>query len=214
MIVNWTTAYGMVKRAADVKKQQKVFVHGMSGAVGNALVELCLLRGASVYGTASASSHAAIIKAGATPFLYTDKVWMTKMKELGGADVVFDALGFDSWDESFSILSHTGLLVGYGGNLLTLNDQPARSVVWPTVKLLSHNLALWSKKQTSFFYIDRDQKTFEPELRELFKMLQDGTIKVPIKSIFALENIHDAHRSWGKAGGIGSMLIKVSDEPQ
>ena len=36
---------------------------------------------------------------------------------MGGVDAVFDALGFESFDESYSILKKGGVLVGYGQNL-------------------------------------------------------------------------------------------------
>lgn len=89
----------------------------MSGAVGYATMVLCQLQGATVYGTASARSHSAVREMGATPFDFRDKKWISAMQEVGGAHVVFDPLGFESWDESYSITSPSdGLLVGYGGN--------------------------------------------------------------------------------------------------
>jgi synaptic vesicle membrane protein VAT-1 len=62
--LDWSTAYGMVERAAEVKAGQRVFIHGLSGSVGNALMALCRLRGAIVYGTASPRNHAALQKKG------------------------------------------------------------------------------------------------------------------------------------------------------
>ncbi|KAL6161451.1 hypothetical protein ACJQWK_08217 [Exserohilum turcicum] len=114
LILDWSTAYGLAFRAANIKKGQRVFIHGLSGSVGSGLLALCKMQGAHVYGTASAANHAAVRAAGATPFVYSDKQWMHAMQQLGGAHVVFDALGFESWDESFAILSADhGLLVGY-----------------------------------------------------------------------------------------------------
>ncbi|KAL8793213.1 MAG: hypothetical protein Q9195_004149 [Heterodermia aff. obscurata] len=211
LVLDWTTAYGLVMRAAKVTSGRKVFVHGVSGAVGYAAMILAQRQGAKVYGTCSEKNHAAIKAAGATPFTYTNKDWMQAMKDLGGADVVFDPLGFQSWDESFSILSSKGRLVGFGGNLATLNGQTDRSVLWPTIKLLSRNLALWSGKKTSFYYITRDDKTFRPDLVRLFEMCRDGEITVPIKAVFELDDIKKAHESWSTSTGLGSFLVKVSD---
>ena len=212
LILDWNTAYGMVIRAACVSAGQRVFVHGMSGAVGYAIMILCQEGGAEVYGTASASKHAAIQQLGATPFTYHNKEWMAKMNGLGGADVVFDALGFESWDESYSILKpQGGLLIGYGGNLGSLRREAPRSVIYPTLKLLARNyLKFWSQKRTTFYWISRDQATFEPELKALFKMVQEGKISVSIKQVYDLENIQEAHRSWGKGPGMGSNLIRVA----
>src|SRR4051794_23021631 len=52
LINEWVTAYQMVTHAAHVRAGARVFVHGLSGAVGQALVALAKLQGADVYGTA------------------------------------------------------------------------------------------------------------------------------------------------------------------
>jgi NADPH:quinone reductase-like Zn-dependent oxidoreductase len=220
LVLDWSTAYGMVHRAAQVSKGQRVFIHGLSGAVGNALVQLCRLQGAEVYGTASARNHDALQKQGATPFVYTDKKWIATVKELGGVHAVFDALGFESWDESYSILSESesSILVGYGGNAESLGapetSATSRSVIGPTLKLLSRGAKFWQKKKTTFYWISRDQSTFKPELDTLFKMAQDGKLAIGIKKIWEMEDIQEAHRSWGSGQGMGSILVKISDDEQ
>jgi NADPH:quinone reductase-like Zn-dependent oxidoreductase len=212
LVLDWNTAYAMVSHSACVKKDQKVFIHGLSGAVGYATATLCKLEGAQVYGTASERNHAELRKLGFTPFVYTDKNWMTEMKGFGGADAVFDALGFESWDESYDILSSSGVLVGYGGNLQSLNGEATRSVVGPTLKLLARRALVWRGKSTRFYYITKDDSSFVPDLQELFRLLEAGKITVPIKAVTNLEDIQEAHRSWGKANGMGSMLIRVAKD--
>ena len=212
LIVDWTTAAGMVWHTAKIHAGHKVFVHGMSGAVGFALGQLCSLQGAQVYGTASPRNHEAIRSLGWTPYDYRSKDWIQAMQNMCGADVVFDPLGFESWDESYSVLSsHHGLLIGYGGNLASLNDQPARGVLFPTLKLLSRNLMCpVVHKNTRFYYITRDDKTFNPDLQNLFGLLADGKIDVRIKTVWDMEDVQEAHNSWGKPSSIGSMLMRVA----
>jgi NADPH:quinone reductase-like Zn-dependent oxidoreductase len=212
LVVDWNTAYAMVKRCACVKKDQKVFIHGLSGAVGYATATISKLEGAQVYGTASERNHAELRRLGFTPFVYTDKNWMIEMKKLGGADVVFDALGFESWDESYEILSRSGILVGYGGNLDSLSGKAPRSQVGPTMKLLARRSLVWRGKSTRFYYITKDDRTFNSDLQELFRLLEAGTITVPIRAVFDMEDIQQAHRSWGKGSGMGSMLIRVAKD--
>lgn len=216
LVLDWTTAYGIVHRSAKVQSGQKVFVHGLSGAVGLACGTLSQLQGAKVYGTASARHHDALRALGFEPFVYNNKDWMAAMTDLGGADAAFDPLGYESWDETYSILSHdNACLVGYGTNLATVNGEAERGgKLATTVKLLSRNLMCpIERRRTRFFYITKDDKTFEPELQTLFDMLASGRIDVKIKGIFDLEDIQEAHRSWAKGtAGIGSMLIRVGDK--
>ncbi|KAJ1324908.1 synaptic vesicle membrane protein VAT-1 [Microdochium nivale] len=231
VMLDWTTAQGLVD-AADIHGGQRVFVHGMSGAVGWALFQLCLLRGATVYGTASASKHDLIrVSGGGVPFVYTDKRWMDAMRDLGGAHVVFDALGFESFDESYEILSrgkgkfcpNGGLLVGYGGNAQTLGTSavdagtgqplpppPSRSALPGMLKLLAQNAKLWDARRTKFYYITRDDATFAPNVDKLFGMIARGEVSVPVKKVWDMEDIRAAHTAWGKDAGVGSVLVRIN----
>lgn len=213
LILDWGTAYGMVHQAAQIEPGQRVFVHGMSGAVGNATMRLCQLRGAEVYGTASQRNHQAIIDAGGKPFVYTDKKWMDAMRRLGGVHAVFDPLGFESWDESWSILADDGILVGYGGMLNAHSGATRPRPVWgPVIKLVARGLWPFWARSTSFWFISRDRATFKPNLVALMELLKEGKISTPIKGVFDLEDIQNAHRAYTSLGGIGSFVIKISDE--
>lgn len=213
IILDWTTAYGMVYRSGQVTRGQRVFIHGLSGSVGFALLTLCKLQGAEVYGTASEYNHAAVRAAGAHPFVYTNKDWMKAMNNIGGAHVVFDPLGFESYDESWDILARGGgKLIGYGGNYNVLNGGKPRSQ-WPQIaRLLSKNLNVFCPNSTAFFYVDRDQSTFIPELKTLLEMLRKGEITVPIRKLWTLEEVPEAHRMFNKGPGIGAVVIKVATD--
>jgi len=209
MILDWTTAYGMVEHKANISRGTSVFIHGMSGAVGQAIMILCRLRGATIYGTAAERNHQAIREMGGTAFTYRNLDWMAEMKKIGGADVVFDALGFESFDRSYEILSMTGTVIGYGGNLPNLDGKKRGNPMVATLKMLSYNLT-FGKRKTIFYYITRDQKTYAPDLKALFDLLRTGKVQVPIKAVFDLEDIQEAHRSWSKGDRMGSTVIRVS----
>lgn len=219
LILDWNTAYEMVMRAASVKAGQKIFVHGISGAVGWAIAILSSLQGATVFGTASPKNHEAVRAGlpGATPFDYRNKDWMKAMTDLGGVDAIFDPLGFESWDESYSILNHkSGILVGYGGNMNNFSGEgeASRSMIPPVAKLFARNyLKFWEGRRAVFYYIARDDPHFESDLEALFELTRSGKIEVPIKQIFEMKNTEDiraAHRSWGKGSGVGSLLVRVN----
>lgn len=213
MVTDWTTGYGMAYRAANIKAGDRVFIHGLSGSVGYSLLTFCKMQGAEVYGTASEKNHAAVREAGATPFVYSNKDWMTAMTDMGGVQCVFDPLGFESWEESWRILvPKGGHLIGYGGNLDMLNGAKPRSQVPQVAKLIAWGLNPFCNKKSTFFYIDKDQKTFEPELKTLFGMLQKGTVKVPIRNLWTLDQVPEAHKTWAKGPGVGAVVIKVAED--
>ncbi len=86
LVLDWVTAYQMLHHAAHVKSGQRIFVHGLSGAVGQALLALGKIQEAQVFGTASPGKHEPLRQLGAVPFDYSNKNWISAMKELGGVD--------------------------------------------------------------------------------------------------------------------------------
>ena len=209
LILDWVTAYQMLHRAARVTAGQKIFVHALSGAVGGALLRLGQLQGAQVFGTASSTKHDALRQFGAVPFDYSNKNWIAATQE-PGVDAVFDPLGFESFDESYSILKKGGVLVGYGMNLPAWTKTPERPVIPSVLKLFSRNLLFWSGKRTTFFGVNRSSKNFAPDLKQLFEWLRDGKISVPIKATFKLDEIQLAHREYASSERMGSIVIEVS----
>jgi NADPH:quinone reductase-like Zn-dependent oxidoreductase len=209
LILDWVTAFQMLHRAAHVTAGQKIFVHALSGAVGGALLRLGQLQGSQVFGTASSTKHDELRQLGAVPFDYSNKNWIAAMQE-PGVDAVFDPLGFESFDESYSILKKGGVLVGYGMNLPAWTRTPERPVIPAVLKLFSKNLLFWSGKRTTFFGVNRGSKNFAPDLKQLFEWLRDGKISVPIKATFKLDEIRLAHREYASSERMGSIVIEVS----
>jgi NADPH:quinone reductase-like Zn-dependent oxidoreductase len=210
LILDWMTAYEMLEHSAKVARGQRIFVHGLSGAVGTALLQLAKLRGAEVFGTASSSKHAELSGIGAVVFDYRQKHWIQEMQHLGGMDSVFDPLGYQSFDESYSILRKGGLLVGFGQNLPALNNGPRPSPLPMILKLFARNLLFWSGKRTTFFGLSRGSKHFVPDLVMLFQWLAEDRIRVPIKAVFLLIDVQEAHRTYARSSGIGSIVLDVS----
>ena len=210
LVLDWVTAYQMLHHAAKVKSGQKIFVHGLSGAVGGALLSLGKIQGAQVFGTASPSRHEELRQLGAVPYDYSTKSWIAVMKDLGGVDAVFDPLGYKSFDESYSVLRKGGILVAYGMNLPALTKTPRPSALPVMVKLFSRNLLFWSGKRTTFFGLTRKSKNFTPDLERLFGWLKAGKISVPIRATFKLEEIQKAHREHARSARMGSIVIEIS----
>ena len=210
LVLDWVTAYQMVHHAAHVKSGQRIFVHGLSGAVGQALLALGKIQGAEVFGTASTRKHEQLQQMGAIPFDYSNKNWISAMKQLGGVDAVFDPLGFESFDESYSILKKGGVLVGYGMNLPAFTKTPSRPVFPVVLKLFARNLLFWSGKRTTFFGLSRTSKDFAPDLELLFNWLKAGKLSVPVKATFKLQDVQAAHREYASSKGMGSIILEVN----
>ena len=176
---------------------------------GRALLSLARIQGAQVFGTASPSKHDELRSLGTVPFDYSNKKWVMTMQELGGVNAVFDPLGYESFDESYSVLKKGGILVAYGMNLPALTNTRRRPAFPVILKLLSRNLIFWSGKRTTFFGLRRSSKKFIPDLELLFSWLKSGKISVSIKATFRLEEIQKAHREYASSAGMGSIVIEI-----
>jgi NADPH:quinone reductase-like Zn-dependent oxidoreductase len=210
LILDWVTAYQMLHQAAKVKPGQRIFVHGLSGGVGTALLQLGRIAGAEVFGTASSRKHEVLKKLGATPFSYENTGWIAAMQKLGGADAVFDSLGYESFDESYAALKPGGILVGYGINLPALRKVQRGSPYLMVFAFIAKNLLFWHRKRTTFFSMSRRSESFAPDLQLLFQWLKEGKIFIPIKGVFSLDEIQKAHREYENSAGTGSIVIEVA----
>jgi NADPH:quinone reductase-like Zn-dependent oxidoreductase len=72
---------------------ETVVINGAAGGVGTAAVQLARERGLRVIGTASERNHDYLRSLGAEPTTYGDGL-VERVRELGGADLAFDAVGF------------------------------------------------------------------------------------------------------------------------
>jgi NADPH:quinone reductase-like Zn-dependent oxidoreductase len=89
------TAFHLLE-ATGVISGDRVVVHGASGGVGFAAVQLALLRGARVVGTASPAAHERLRAAGAIPVTYGAGL-EERIREVfpDGADAALDTVGTD-----------------------------------------------------------------------------------------------------------------------
>jgi NADPH2:quinone reductase len=115
LVLNYVTAYQMLHRSARAEPGQRVLVHGASGGVGTALLQLARLVGLEMYGTCSPRSAAPVADLGATPIDY-HQGWVEEIDRLtgDGVDAVFDPIGGRHIWESRQALRPGGRVVVYG----------------------------------------------------------------------------------------------------
>ncbi len=95
LLLGAVTAFHLVE-AAGVGEGDRVIVHGATGAVGSAAVQLARLRGAEVIGTVSAGREDAVRAFGAVPVVYGPGLEQRLRALLpDGADAALDTVGSD-----------------------------------------------------------------------------------------------------------------------
>ena len=114
----YLTAYvGLVRRGV-LQKDEWLLVHGAAGGVGLAAVDLGKHLGAKIIATASSDEKLALIEQKFAPeaVLNIHHGFREKVKELtgGGADVIYDPVGGDVFDESVRCIGWDGRLLVIG----------------------------------------------------------------------------------------------------
>ena len=134
--VAYLTAYVALVRCARVEAGEWVLVHGAAGGVGLATVDLAKALGARVIAAAGSEAKRAAIDGLYTPdaLIAADPGFRETVKALtggAGADVVFDPVGGDVFDESTRCIAFGGrlLVVGFASGRI-----PEVSVNMPLIK--------------------------------------------------------------------------------
>ena len=114
----YLTAYVSLVRRGGLKAGETVLVHGAAGGVGLATVDLARHLGATVIATASSEAKLQFLKAyGADHVLDVRQGFRDRVKALTdgrGADVIFDPVGGDVFDESTRCIAFDGRLLVIG----------------------------------------------------------------------------------------------------
>ena len=205
LVLNYTTAYQMLHRSAQVKTGDKVLVTGASGGVGTALLQLGKLADLRAYGIASRSSHGILAELGVVPLDYSsqDFVEVIRAAEPDGLDFVFDGIGGDYIGRGFKVLRRGGKLVEYGypGFLRMLLE-------YGTVLLLG---ALPNGKSGEFYGITalyrKDKQPFLEDLPVLFKLLGDGKLKPVIADRLPILEAAKANERLERGGVRGKIVL-------
>jgi NADPH:quinone reductase-like Zn-dependent oxidoreductase len=196
--MNGVTAWQLVHDAARVRPGQTVLVHGAGGGVGTLLVQLAVLAGARVLGTASAGKHDVVRALGAEPIDYRAGSVPAAVRALApdGVDAVFDHVGGDNLAESYEVLADGGIVINYG-SASTLRDQGHR--LRPYVGTIGRFAGWWLGKlagrgrgrRTAFYYVKPGPR-FTTALTEVFSLVEQGSLTPRIARRLPLSQASEA----------------------
>jgi NADPH:quinone reductase-like Zn-dependent oxidoreductase len=226
LILNHVTAYQMLHRTARATAGQRVLIHGASGGVGSALLQLGRLIGVEMYGTCSSRGAATVSELGGIPIDYQHQDFVTEVHRLTGegADVVFDSMGGSHIWRSRNALRRGGMVVAYGltGSLRAgrLASGPStgrhrfRAIAMFGFYTVGSRLLPGRKRVVpySIQWLKRLKPAFfQQDLAALFDLLQQQRIKPLIAQRLPLAEARQAHELLGK-GGVTGKIVLVNNE--
>jgi len=225
LVLNYVTAYQMLHRSAKVKPGQRVLIHGASGGVGSALLQLGRLAGLQMYGTCSPGGAQAVSDLGAIPIDYKAQDYVKEIRRLtgDGADVVFDPIGGAHLWHSRKALRRGGKVVGYGlissirGKGLTSGRKGRRQRFRGVALFALYIAGSWllpGRKRLIPYSIQTlkrlKPKFFRHDLMTLFDLLQQKKIKPLIAQRLPLAEAGHAQELLEKGGIIGKIVLVLN----
>ena len=201
--MNYLTGHFALVRRARLRAGEAVLVHGASGGVGTAAVQLARALGARVLAVVSTEAKAAIARqAGAHEAVLADG-FRDAVKELTGGrgvDVVVDPVGGDRFTDSLRSLAPEGrlLVIGFTGGEI------------PTVKvnrLLLNNIDVVGVGWGAFWL--RQPDYLREQWQELLPHLESGALDPVLGSSYPLAKAADALREFDERRASGKIVLQV-----
>jgi NADPH2:quinone reductase len=199
-----TTYHALVERA-DLKAGEVLVVHGAAGGVGLTAVEMGKMMGATVIGTVGSDAKMDIVRqTGADHVInYSDESIRDRVKELTGdrgADVIYDPVGGDAFDQSMRCIA-------WGGRLLVVGFASGR------IPELRANLVLLKGCQVVGVFWGSFSQRFPDKNRANFERLlawcAEGKLKPHISMRFALPDAGQALKALISRKATGKVLVTV-----
>jgi len=230
MALNYITAYQMLHRSAHVRSGQRALIHGASGGVGTALLQLGRLAELEMYGTCSSAHGAsAITELGATPIDYKRHDVISEIRRLtgDGVDVVFDPIGGSHLWQSRQALRRGGKVVGYGTTTTLRGDgldagRTGRRNRLHGVPIYALYIAggwlLPGHKRIIPYSIQTLKRVkpdwFREDLTTLLGLLQQHKVQPLIAHRFPLAEAKQAHELLARGGVVGKIVLVTDALPQ
>jgi NADPH2:quinone reductase len=198
----WLTAYVALVRRGVLQRGETLLVHGAAGGVGMAAVDLGLLLGATVIATAGSQEKLAVLKArGAHHVIDYRNGFRDEVKRIThdkGANVIYDPVGGDVFDESVRCIAFDGRLLVIG---FTSGRIPTVSVNMPLIKGFSVVGVRAGEYGRQF--PDKGRENIDA----IEKLAHEGMVRPHIGFVAQLDDAVEAFRAMAERRVIGKAVV-------
>jgi len=204
ILLQGMTVEYLFERLYKIKKDEIFLFHAAAGGVGLIACQWAKSIGAKMIGTVSNEEKSNLAKKMGCEFTINyknenvyDKV--LKINNNSEINVVYDAVGKDTFKISLKCLNFRGLMVSFGQSSGMINDVNLHSTFNPK--------SLYFTRPTLMHYI-RNRKELELSSNKLFDKIKKKEIKPNIFKKIKLEDAAEAHRLIQSRQSLGSIILK------
>jgi NADPH2:quinone reductase len=203
MMLQGMTVRYLLRQTYKVGQGTTMLLHAAAGGIGLIAAQWGRHLGATVIGTVSTSDKAALAKAAGCAHVinYKTEDFVKRTKELtngAGCDVVYDAVGKDTFPGSLDCLKPLGLFVSFGN---------ASGPVPPfEINILQGKGSLYATRPTLGTYVAKRQDLVA-NANELFDVVSKGVVKINANHTYPLKDAAQAHRDLEARKTTGSIVL-------
>ena len=201
-LLKGVTAQFLLHEVYPVKPADVVLVYAPAGGVGSILCQWARHLGATVIGATSSSEKVQAAQAAGAHHVVTpgDQSLAAQVRELTGgkgANVIYDAVGRDSFAQSIAALADRGHLVSYGQASGDIGAWDIGSLAMMSATVSRPNYA---------HYTDTRGK-IKTITTQLFDAIERGIVKINVAHRYDLQQAGDAHRALELRQTTGSTVL-------
>ncbi|HEY2886348.1 MAG TPA: NADPH:quinone oxidoreductase family protein [Rhizomicrobium sp.] len=200
--VGYLTGYVALVRRARLQAGEWLLVHGAAGGMGLAAVDLGKVLGAKVIATASSEAKRAFLKDYGADYVLAPSGFRDAVKSLTsgrGADVIYDPVGGDVFDESTRCIAFDGRITIIG---FTSGRIPSIGVNIPLIKgfsILGVRAGEYGRK-----FPDKGREN----MAAIMRLLGERKIRPHVHARFPLTRAVDAMRTLQDRSMIGKVVLE------
>ena len=203
MMLQGMTVRYLLRETYKVGKGTTLLMHAAAGGIGLIACQWAKHLGATIIGTASTAEKLELAKAnGATHMInYKTEDWVARVKEItggAGCDVVYDAVGKDTYPGSLDCLKPLGLWVSFGN--------ASGAITNFDILLLSTKGSLYATRPTLGTYVAK-REALLANANDLFDVVSKGVVKIQVNHTYPLKDASQAHRDLEARKTTGSIVL-------
>ncbi len=187
------TAWRAVITRGQVRPGDRVVILGIGGGVATFALQIARAAGAMVIVTSStqAKLERARELGADLAISYTSEDWEKIVLERtgGGADVIIDSVGKETWGKALRALRPGGRLVTFGATTGRATEVDIRQVFWNQISILGTTMGS------------------PREFAAMLQLYQAGRLKPVVDSVFPLRDVPAAHRRMDEAQQFGKIVL-------
>jgi NADPH2:quinone reductase len=205
MLIAFTTAHVALHRRAGLREGESLLVHAAAGGAGSAAVQLGVVAGARVIATAGGPDKVAeCINLGADAAIdYRAESVADRVLELTGgrgADVVFDPVGGEVFEQSQRCVANEGriLLIGFAGG--DVQSIPANQVLLRNQSVIGVYLGAYNRTEADLAFLHAVHA-------ELVDLVLSNRVAPVVSRQIGLEEVASALVDLGARRTVGKIVV-------